>query len=994
MSLLVDLARARGGSLRWHDALAALRELPALPDDHDESLGTWFAALCDRVAAVHAEGKALGDLDPHRAEFVVAENTLEDGDGGYVVSAQLVARPADSSPSLFYMSPARFDLSQSDDAAPPTPEDDVYALGVMLYEGLTLQRPFSAIGRATLRTEVRRGVPPDPRTLRRDVPAHLAIVAEHAMARRPRRRHADARELADDVRRALLGVRPRARRPSLWARGWTSLVRHPGRTFLRVLTGAVLLGSIGAAAWMFREAQSAGERVATAQSLAADQERIAEERRLMVERFQAEAESAAERWRTASEESLAAQEDQERALLAAQRAEQTAELARESRERAAWNAYVSTLSAVVTAQEAGDASAARDLLARCPAGLRGWLWDHLSWQLDPATSWSFDFSEGATWAADLGADGIAAWRVGALVVAGLEGGPVAVTLPKELGGALTAARWLPEGVGGEAELVVGDSNGSLHFVRVVDGVTERLATWTGPTSAVRSLAITAASTTGRRVMSGHTDGSLWVWSLDKGTPRHVCRPTGSSPPIERIATDSSGALLAAMTNAGVALWDAETGRAIDVFTAGPIHGAAFAPDGRRIALLVGDAIEIWDALGGDRLAACPLGAPGSALTFVDGGTRMLVGCADGAWRSVTLDPLTIEATIPGHDDEILAVRAVADGRVITVAADGVVRLGSRALSTRCPIELGGPARALDVKADRLVVTSVSGDVNLLDARTGHVIAAQSGQVAAALDNAATTLVCIDRVGLVTLWSARTGERLGEAPLAVGRVEALAVASQGFGPSSGRTLAVGAIAPDGSRSVKVLGVEPTGGVEVLGRFDVAAVPMAELDFADDGALTLRAPGAPPRRWRWTDGAVVEGSAPAADDIAQRLTRDGRRRVELVGGFVTFTDRETDTVLARWASSAPIVDVAVTDADAVVILDENGSLTMRHRYLKDVRPWCEAAAHRATMRSFVEGLAVEGLTRDEALARITDHAALDESHSAAAASLVKSTWRRTP
>jgi len=78
---------------------------------------------------------------------------------------------------------------------------DVYALGVTLYECLTLHRPFEAEGFERLYHEILQGAPVSPRKHNPRIPQDLGTVIEVAMDRQQERRYASALEFAEDLRR-------------------------------------------------------------------------------------------------------------------------------------------------------------------------------------------------------------------------------------------------------------------------------------------------------------------------------------------------------------------------------------------------------------------------------------------------------------------------------------------------------------------------------------------------------------------------------------------------------------------------------------------------------------------------------------------------------------------------------------------------------------------------------------------------------------------------
>jgi pSer/pThr/pTyr-binding forkhead associated (FHA) protein len=93
-----------------------------------------------------------------------------------------------------YMSPEQLQ------GQPASPSSDVYALGILLYEQLTLKPPFPV---RTLNEAVRRVLeehPPHPRIVRPDIPEALEDTILCALAKDPQLRFASAGETADALR--------------------------------------------------------------------------------------------------------------------------------------------------------------------------------------------------------------------------------------------------------------------------------------------------------------------------------------------------------------------------------------------------------------------------------------------------------------------------------------------------------------------------------------------------------------------------------------------------------------------------------------------------------------------------------------------------------------------------------------------------------------------------------------------------------------------------
>ncbi len=80
------------------------------------------------------------------------------------------------------------------------PRGDVYALGVVLYEALTNQRPFTAGRVMELLPRVLGGKFTAPRRIVRSIPAALEAICLKAMARNPDDRYGTAGDLAAALR--------------------------------------------------------------------------------------------------------------------------------------------------------------------------------------------------------------------------------------------------------------------------------------------------------------------------------------------------------------------------------------------------------------------------------------------------------------------------------------------------------------------------------------------------------------------------------------------------------------------------------------------------------------------------------------------------------------------------------------------------------------------------------------------------------------------------
>ena len=181
-----------------------LRPLAASPladGDYENHAAALIAGVADSLYEAHSLGILHRDIKPSNillskvglpklADFGLAKMT----DSGDITTGQPRLG------TLKYMAPEMFSNAEGGPAA------DIYALGTVLYELLTLTHPFETDNTAAFIKAVTGGKCPPPSKRNKEISTALSLVVMKCLEKDPSRRYADARELADAIR---LAARPK-----------------------------------------------------------------------------------------------------------------------------------------------------------------------------------------------------------------------------------------------------------------------------------------------------------------------------------------------------------------------------------------------------------------------------------------------------------------------------------------------------------------------------------------------------------------------------------------------------------------------------------------------------------------------------------------------------------------------------------------------------------------------------------------------------------------
>jgi len=202
---------------------------------------------------------------------------------------------------------------------------------------------------------------------------------------------------------------------------------------------------------------------------------------------------------------------------------------------------------------------------------------------------------------------------------------------------------------------------------------------------------------GRRLVTASADGTLKVWTLDRGRSVELA---GHEGPVITCAFSPDDVRIASGGHDGaVKVWQASNGRLLHNLAGhlGAVHLCVFSPDGRRLASaavplpkegilrtaieweLEHSALKLWEVAGGKELATLQhrLGGNrqlGCVASFSRDGTRIASACGNVVvlWDAATGAEI---AAFPGHSEAVNQCGfSPEEAFVASSSTDGTVRL--------------------------------------------------------------------------------------------------------------------------------------------------------------------------------------------------------------------------------------------------------------------------------------------------------------------------------
>jgi eukaryotic-like serine/threonine-protein kinase len=747
--------------------------------------------------------------------------------------------------TLRYMAPERF-RGEGDARA------DVYALGLTLYELMTLRPAYESSDRLKLIEQIKTDEPQRPRSIDRHIPRDLETIVLKAIEKEAVSRYPSAEAMAEDLRRFLADEPIRARQVSTSERYWRWARRNPGvALLLAAVAASLVLGMAGTSYYAIQAGKREQEALANA--------RIAHQ------------EKARSDLRSYAAESTLAQKDWQEGELASlqQRLDLLVPHGPDAPDLRGFEWYHLQRLCRLDMQTLPGYSAPVRCVALSPngkllasaSGNYGRPGEVKVWDLatgrelfclrghnDLVSCVAFSPDSRRLASANGGvrtpgeiqfwdaAAGRALIRVPAHAtpVRGLAFSPDGLQLASVGGGFDSNGAYLP------GEVKVWDAAGGRQLLRISGN---EAADWPSASSAVAFSPAVAEPRRRLAFADGHT-----VRVCDATTGKELVH-VGTHPNlVNSVAYSPNGRLLASGSVDGVVnVWDAESGKQTAVFHhADGISGLAFGPDCRQLAAAAGNSVvKIWDVT--------------------------------NKHEAVVLR---------GHRDTVASVAFSPDGwRLASGSGDGTVKLWDPTAAAEAVTLTGhfGAVNdlAFDSEGKRLALASSYPYLRVLDTTTGFVVFASPGHCATVLGVAFSfddrRLASCGEDRTVRVWDATNGVEIF-----CFRGHTAPIRAVAFSPDGRRLASVSRESSRGGRPVpgEIMIWDLITGQRVMtlpGRPEPGGdLESASITFSPDGKCLATSEGRTVRVWKAATGQEIL-TMPGVERIVTRIaySPDGLR-----------------------------------------------------------------------------------------------------------------------
>ncbi|MFH1794011.1 MAG: WD40 repeat domain-containing protein [Pseudomonadota bacterium] len=242
---------------------------------------------------------------------------------------------------------------------------------------------------------------------------------------------------------------------------------------------------------------------------------------------------------------------------------------------------------------------------------------------------------------------------------------------------------------GGTQIVTAGDDGEIVLRSTADGAPLHVFS-TKDHGGVNKIAI---SGDGRRMVSGHSAGTVLLWDLEKRAALHVERAHGWSVAGVAISDDGKRALSGSI-DGDLKLWDVESGTLLRYWGGHErgAYGMAFTRDGKQAVTGSGDrTIKLWDLESGRELKRFEGHSQTIyAIALSADGSRILSGSLDGTARLWDIASGAELALYVGHSGPVYSVAFGPDGTILTGGYDRTIRIWPESGGNALAVLAGSP----------------------------------------------------------------------------------------------------------------------------------------------------------------------------------------------------------------------------------------------------------------------------------------------------------------